>query len=98
MFRVVLNLEVNSPHVSKFDKSISKEDVFSSVNWSSVIVTSSSLEHACVVGVESNKSILNFTEVESSVSISIVSLDKEIDFVRSWVHSNCSKSISNFER
>jgi hypothetical protein len=98
VFGVVFNLEMNSPHVSQFNESVSEEAILSSVEWSSVIVTSSSLEHVSVVRVEGSESVSHLREVESSVSGSVVSLDEEIDFVASWVNTNGSKSISDFMR
>ena len=96
MFGVVFDLEVDSPHVSQLDESVGEEAVLSSVEWSSVVVTSSSLEHVSVVGIEGHEGVRHLREIKSSVSVSVVSLQEKVDFIVGWVHTDASKSVSDF--
>lgn len=84
----VLNSDVSSPHGSVLIGSVWKEAVISS--WASWvwIVGWSSLNHRGVVVVLGKESILELSDVDSSVSRVVVSGDEKINLIHGWVDTN----------
>lgn len=85
--------EMSSPYTTILIGCHCTEAVVTLVDrWS--IVWRSSNHHWCIIAVLSNESCFKFTACNTSVSVSIVPCDPQLDFIISWIKSNCTESIS----
>jgi len=88
-----LGLEVNSPHVSELNLSVSHEAVITSVERVSV-VRGTSVDHVSIVRVLGNKGIGELVESKSAVSVAVVSSHEQLNLLGGGVNSDGGEPIS----
>jgi len=94
----VLSAEMNSAQVAEVGNGGRVEAVFSSVEWTSVVIGMSAVNHRGVVCIKSKECFAQFTESKSSVSVLIISGNEEFQFVVSRVNTHSVESLTELVR
>ena len=70
------NLEMSSPHWSKFNLSVLQKAIISFIKYFFLIVGISFIQHLRIIWIHSKKGITKFCKCDSSIMISIISCNE----------------------